>query len=419
MSAYFCRFPAPCHIFKLRCVYLLNPEEILPSQTSVQHPQQEQQPNQSSHDHTHIHGHGYSPHQHRRQISITESPRARIPRSAARTSTSSPRSRSVSPLNINPSLEGRGRRGMALDIDGPVMNPDVELHPSHPDFHDVPDSGPGGNRRSDQARKNEYHLPEAQIETIRSLSRLVNVLPVLSRTDTLTLSQLKGCKDAVRKDLMNVGIGFGIFDVDQARRGEGEEKYEISYSAGERESNVPQSATVSATSMNSSGLSISPAVTITTGITTPCSASFSPAPKAILVSTKPLTATNVDLHQISPVVVRSHFVQSLSIKKHVKIPPLPHAIISPDMFPSLPSLSNLIYSIDNMTDNKMDIDRGVDYAAGASGADKVVARRGAMKDSDRGLFLRSFRWGSLNVFDEEHCDFVPLVKAIFFHMEVS
>ena len=37
----------------------------------------------------------------------------------------------------------------------------------------------------------------------------------------------------------------------------------------------------------------------------------------------------------------------------------------------------------------------------------------------KGKFTRSFRWGTLDVLDQNHCDFRHLRTAIFHHMKVS
>ncbi|TFY53430.1 hypothetical protein EVJ58_g9459 [Rhodofomes roseus] len=57
-------------------------------------------------------------------------------------------------------------------------------------------------------------LPAADIATIRRLSSRVNVLPVVGRADILTNERLAAVKTAVRRDLADAGIGFGIFDMD-------------------------------------------------------------------------------------------------------------------------------------------------------------------------------------------------------------
>ncbi|KAH8989601.1 hypothetical protein EDB86DRAFT_3065413 [Lactarius hatsudake] len=57
-------------------------------------------------------------------------------------------------------------------------------------------------------------LPQAEINVIRTLSSRVNVLPVVARADTLTNDRLAVIKLAIRRDLAEAGIGFGIFDLD-------------------------------------------------------------------------------------------------------------------------------------------------------------------------------------------------------------
>lgn len=58
----------------------------------------------------------------------------------------------------------------------------------------------------------QAHLPAADIDCIRQLSARMNVLPVIGMADTLTDARLAAIKLAIRTDLAEVGIGFGIFD---------------------------------------------------------------------------------------------------------------------------------------------------------------------------------------------------------------
>jgi len=57
-------------------------------------------------------------------------------------------------------------------------------------------------------------LPPPDINAIRRLSVRVNVLPVIARADLLSNYRLAQLKLAVRRDLADAGIGFGIFDTD-------------------------------------------------------------------------------------------------------------------------------------------------------------------------------------------------------------
>ncbi len=67
-------------------------------------------------------------------------------------------------------------------------------------------------------------LPQVEINVIRTLSSRVNVLPVIARADTLTNDRLSAIKMAVRRDLAEAGIGFGIFDLDTHPSSNGDNK---------------------------------------------------------------------------------------------------------------------------------------------------------------------------------------------------
>ncbi|KAJ3791245.1 GTP binding protein [Lentinula aff. detonsa] len=57
-------------------------------------------------------------------------------------------------------------------------------------------------------------LPPLDVLCIRRLSARVNVLPVIARADVLPNDRLSAIKMAVRRDLADAGIGFGIFDME-------------------------------------------------------------------------------------------------------------------------------------------------------------------------------------------------------------
>jgi Septin len=67
-------------------------------------------------------------------------------------------------------------------------------------------------------------LPQAEINVIRTLSSRVNVLPVIARADSLTNDRLSAIKMAIRRDLAEAGIGFGIFDLDGHPQSNGDTK---------------------------------------------------------------------------------------------------------------------------------------------------------------------------------------------------
>jgi hypothetical protein len=179
-------------------------------------------------------------------------------------------------------------------------------------------------------------LPQVEINVIRTLSSRVNVLPVIARADTLTNERLAAIKMAVRRDLAEAGIGFGIFDLDTHPPSNGDNKVFNGLSNGS----------------SSSPSSSSP----TSSVTTP----FLRLPYAL----------------ISP--------DCYSHSDGVNRPALPRHELVLQYTPGRPSSPN-------------------------NPPTKLV----------RGKFIRSYRWGFLDVLDPNHSDFLALRKAVFHHMQVS
>ena len=180
-------------------------------------------------------------------------------------------------------------------------------------------------------------LPQADITAIRRLSGRVNVLPVIARADILSNDRLAAIKVAIRRDLADAGIGFGIFDVDPP------------YTQDDMSStNRPESS-------NGYG-----------------------HPNGAPSSTPPTSPT-------SPPLLR-----------------LPYALISPDMYSHSDGVSRRTLPRYELVQQ---------YAPST--------HHTPPSQLPRGKFVRSYRWGVLDVLDPTHSDFWSLRNAIFHHMEVS
>jgi hypothetical protein len=188
-------------------------------------------------------------------------------------------------------------------------------------------------------------LPEADITAIRRLSSRVNVLPIIARADILTNDRLAAVKMAIRRDLAEAGIGFGIFDLDfslqlpkaeQPSSGAGPSEGPSSKINGSREASGGPAATSPQT----------------------------PSPSLRL----PYALVSADIYSHSEGLVRT--------------PPAREDLVLLYM----PSLTQTpMFSNAKLT---------------------------------KGKFTRSFRWGTLDILDQNHCDFRHLRTAIFHHMKV-
>lgn len=178
-------------------------------------------------------------------------------------------------------------------------------------------------------------LPKQDITAIRRLSGRVNVLPVISRADVLSNERLAAIKVAIRRDLAEAGIGFGIFDMDSQYQQQPDDR--------------PESSNGYPGHLN--------------GGSTANSASPPASP-------------------VPPATLR-----------------LPYALASPDLYSHSDGVPRKVPSRHELIQ-------------------QYATQFGLQAKAPRGKFVRAYRWGSLDVLDPGHSDFLALRSAIFHHMEV-
>ena len=166
---------------------------------------------------------------------------------------------------------------------------------------------------------------------------------MIARADTLSNDRLAAVKLAIRRDLAEAGIGFGIFDTDPPLHTQ--DDHAAAASRPDSSNGYGQHGPNGSSSLN---------------------------------NTPPTSPT-------SPPLLR-----------------LPYALISPDMYSHsdgvtrrLPSRHELVQQYTPSTHYAMP------------------------SHFPRGKFVRAYRWGTLDVLDPNHSDFVSLRTAIFHHMDVS
>ncbi|KAI0770253.1 hypothetical protein C8Q74DRAFT_1202398 [Fomes fomentarius] len=182
-------------------------------------------------------------------------------------------------------------------------------------------------------------LPPSDISAIRRLSARVNVLPVVARADTLTTDRLTAVKMAIRRDLAEAGIGFGIFDLD------------IPLYA-QLESKVVKDKSQNGYMKQLNGSSNSPPST-----------------------------------PITPTLLR-----------------LPFSLISPDIYSHSDGVTRTSLSRHELVHQ---------YTP----SHHITPKSQSTPKTITGKFVRNYRWGSLDVMDASHCEFLHLRGAVFHHME--
>ncbi|KAF9781879.1 Septin-domain-containing protein [Thelephora terrestris] len=272
----------------------------------------------------------------------------------------------------------------------------------------------------------ELTLLPSEIRVIKRLSKRVNVLPIIGCADSLTDERLSAIKETIRNELADAGLDFGVFgppnfDQDPAQNGH---SIDINLpKANARQATAdPEDVEEEEEDRKSRGvirLRLS-------RFTNPrrsrsrnrrdTAYSYASDGENLQNGVQPLEEDSVANVRFSA----SHF-------QHVDLSDLlPFALISPEAIPervasTKPSRRHTVHS-----PVPADLERegsGSDYGEDRSpngapsingdgyGQSNLPYLDGPPSDL-RGVFVRKFRWGTIDVLNPDHCDFAALRTAV-------
>lgn len=268
-------------------------------------------------------------------------------------------------------------------------------------------------------------MPPAEIRVIRRLSARSNVLPVIARADSLTDEKLAAVKDAVRRGLLDAGLDFGVFGPPKRKpeespiqkrgrvvtvanvNGNGNEKGNGgAESEEEEEEEERQSRPV---------IKLRP-----TRLTR--SRSRRDLSEAAADDHRPLSPDATDRESIANVRFSAHIVAKTDLSAL-----MPFALIAPEPKANrrrsrqLPlSDSQLLATAPSSPvgasedGHAQSISMGMatpSTPASIHSTRNVAYLQGPPEDL-KGVFIRKFRWGTVDVLDPNHCDFAALRTAV-------
>ncbi|KAG8918730.1 hypothetical protein FRC02_002141 [Tulasnella sp. 418] len=76
--------------------------------------------------------------------------------------------------------------------------------------------GPPKQKKKTSSTDDLAALSPAELRVIKRLSARCNILPVIAKSDTLTDERLAAVKKAVQRDLNSIGLDFGVFDTESS-----------------------------------------------------------------------------------------------------------------------------------------------------------------------------------------------------------
>ncbi|KAJ3547898.1 hypothetical protein NMY22_g1470 [Coprinellus aureogranulatus] len=299
-------------------------------------------------------------------------------------------------------------------------------------------------------------LSPAEIRVIRRISARANVLPVIAHSDSLTDEKLQAVKKAVRSDLLKAGIDLGVFAPPEAAEPDpvatprprrttkfvapplpsenghenGNATEDQAETSGDKDGSAPAD---DSTPTQANGRSPAPEEDEADD-----ERASRPVIKLRASRHRPLSRSRSrrDLHQVAederrPSSPDSHDRESVAnvrfsahiVSKEPVTSLLPFALIAPEPGRRRPTPSRTV-----STDTASSV--GVEGSGNAGpqsdhGSEVNVPNTPAsMKsvknlpfmngppESLKGVFVRKYRWGTIDVLDPNHCDFAAMRTAI-------
>jgi len=267
---------------------------------------------------------------------------------------------------------------------------------------------------SDEDSTERLTMSPAEIRVIRRLSARANVLPVIARADSLTDDKLAAVKEAVRKDLQDAGLDFGLFGPARAQSdvtGQKANGY-VNGNHIDELNGVEEVAEDSDDEEEGEERLSRPVIKLRplrhSGRT---SRSRSRRDLKSAAENEGGSPRDIDRESIANVRFSAHIVSKTDLSTL-----LPFALIAPENASKRKQIKMRPVSIDSKVSHY------------SSAAEELMEDTTSVQPSSRsgrnppylqsppadlkGVFTRKFRWGTVDVLDPNHCDFAALRTAV-------
>jgi septin family protein len=273
----------------------------------------------------------------------------------------------------------------------------------------IPDTSSGDDSDSSEE---ELTVSPAEIRVIRRLAERTNVLPVIARADSLTDEMLKAVKETVRKALSDADLGFGIFDqVSRAPSPKNSvQNLRSAATNGNGDANGNAAGEVSEEEEDRRARSViklrkpRPGKTSQTRSTRDLS-QVAEDPR------RPISPDANDPDSVANVRFSAHAVAKADLSSL-----MPFALIAPE--PSIhrhsqtsAHLSSPSSAFDTSEDGHDASAERIPQTPVSVGSKGIPYVHGPPEDL-KGVFVRKFRWGMIDVLEPTHCDFAALRTTV-------
>ncbi|KAJ3996920.1 septin family protein [Lentinula boryana] len=270
-------------------------------------------------------------------------------------------------------------------------------------YRNPPDLIPDTSSDSEDEESPSTMAP-SEIRVIRRLAARCNVLPVIAKSDSLTDDALANAKKAVRSSLSEAGLDFGVF--------------------GPPQISTPKKSTTTRFASDSNGVNDPPAEAEDEDEDADAERQSRPVIKLrrpTVGRTLSRSRSRRDLSQAAederrPLSPDMESIASVRFSAHIVAKPdlttlMPFALIAPEAT----SRSRRNTSTDDQmlsTAPSSPVQQSEDGHAPSMESSRRYSYLANPPDALKGVFIRKFRWGTVDVLDPVHCDFAALRTAV-------
>jgi len=280
----------------------------------------------------------------------------------------------------------------------------------------VPDTSSGDE--SDDEGEGPLTMSPAELRVIRRLSARSNVLPVIAHADSLTDDKLHAVKNAVRTGLSEAGLDFGVFSPPKStppQTPKGQTRFTEGAKNGQENGNGIASGDESAeddTRQARPVIKLRPS-RHSNGRNLSRSRSRRDLSEAAEDSRRPVSP---DAESLANVRFSAHIVAKSDLSAL-----MPFALITPEvgkrrrrsMSTDSRALSTAPSSpVQQSEDGHAPSIDTVPQTPASTYSTRNLAYLQGPRDGLKGVFVRKFRWGTVDVLDPNHCDFAALRTAV-------
>lgn len=269
-------------------------------------------------------------------------------------------------------------------------------------------------------------MSPAELRVIRRLAERVNVLPIVGRADSLTDDKLRAVKTTIKRELYDADLGFGVFAPEPIKVSDPSPSGDngvtsggftpVTNGHGDASSAVTEASSESDSDADGTHKS-RPIIRLRTGRQSlPPRRSRSRSRLELPEDAhEPLSPDPLDPESVANVRFSASTVARSDLS-----PLLPFAIIAPEKYRWHRIKAEAeARSGDAVSDNVRLRNQSSDSPITPAGKSPSLPHPPSPPEELKGVFVRRFRWGTVDVLDPMHCDFAALRTAVLStHMKV-